>query len=999
MRWLDAFRKSGATHATATLDRLLYVFSFYAVPVCIAVLSILVLVLQPDQYTLGRQVPLAFRVLDDTNARLHDPADALRQLAGQPDVPFRDTHLAETPFWFAFTVPRSGTPQRTDIELPSRHLQQVTCWDADTLALLGSADRYRVTGAMHPIKAGFYATLGSPDAALDIVCRATFSGPARISVLAWPDGELASSAREFNRSAGLLEGGLITLSLFVLLAALINHEWMYVLFAAWLVGNLRLGGLSMGWDTQWLERTLPYEWMPLIRKTTIAVYYLLTYSLFTQLFKGDLARLNHPRLLRTAQLAGLVLLGLAFVLPYAHFLPAMWVIAALGIVIVVFLLGRILVVARSRVALWYSASLGITLFASFSEVFAAAFGIKIFIGTLNSVTAALSSSMMAALAIAEQVRAERQERMQMQAELKGTYEVTPIGLFTLDEHGAFVRVNPALEHMLDMRSTTGHAESATATRWADYFGADAWQQLIHLARERSGAEIELHAPDRAPGTTRYFLVKAALAKTRIEGSLQDITERARAVQRLRYLADNDPLTDVLNRRGIERHLEDALQTWTVGQSLAIAYLDLDRFKLINDLFGHQAGDEILKQVCRRIKTILGGEHHIGRIGGDEFLIVFRGTRLESVKQTCRRIVTSLRAVPYRMGTRAFQVRGSIGLIEVTSPMRSQEVISAADRACREAKRGRHNHMVVYERNAPAFRAHLEELRLIEKLGGEFSPQGLFLEMQPIMSLRTPHESLDFEVLLRMFDANNAVIPARKIIAAAEENGNIAVIDKWVLSTTLKWLDAHHGQLPHTRFVCVNISGASINDEKFVQDIFSMLARFRHVVNLLCFEITESVALHDLENTRRFTGRLQQLGAKIALDDFGAGYTSFSYLRDLSADALKIDGAFIRAMNAHPANVAIVEAIVELAHNLGMQSIAEWVEDEATLEALWKMGIDYVQGFAIAQPQPPERLLDAPSAAGFIVNARVAAFVRQSLAPQSLEELWRMPQFPPPPGWH
>jgi EAL domain-containing protein (putative c-di-GMP-specific phosphodiesterase class I) len=177
---------------------------------------------------------------------------------------------------------------------------------------------------------------------------------------------------------------------------------------------------------------------------------------------------------------------------------------------------------------------------------------------------------------------------------------------------------------------------------------------------------------------------------------------------------------------------------------------------------------------------------------------------------------------------------------------------------------------------------------------------------------------------------------------------------------------------------MNLSGASINDERFVREAFALLAGHPRAARLLCVEITESVALHDLANTRRFIDRLRGLGARVALDDFGAGYTSFSYLKDLPADALKIDGQFVRDLHAHPANLAIIEAIAELARNLGMQTIAEWAEDLATLEALHQTGIDYVQGYVVARPQPPERILAAASAAAFIEDARVARFVGETL---------------------
>jgi EAL domain-containing protein (putative c-di-GMP-specific phosphodiesterase class I) len=268
---------------------------------------------------------------------------------------------------------------------------------------------------------------------------------------------------------------------------------------------------------------------------------------------------------------------------------------------------------------------------------------------------------------------------------------------------------------------------------------------------------------------------------------------------------------------------------------------------------------------------------------------------------------------------------------------------------------------------------------------------MFLEMQPIMSLRSPYDSLNFEVLLRMRGPDGRVSAAGPLIAAAEKSGRAGVIDRWVLSSTLAWIEDHVESLSNTRFVCMNLSGASLNDERFVQDTLEILARHEHVASRLCMEITESVALHDLDNTRRFIDQVRAFGVKVALDDFGAGYTSFSYLKELPADVLKIDGNFIVNINAHPANVAIVEAIVNLAVNLGMKTIAEWAEDADTVRTLAEIGVDYVQGYAIARSQAPEKLLAASSSASFIKGEDVLQVVRMLGAPANEPELMDFPQ--------
>ena len=970
MAWHDVIRRKRALDFPAMLEMLLRQFASTVVPIAIVAISIGALIFLPDHYAVD-PIAVSFRVVHDAAGTLK-PTSALATLRGKPLVTRQDTHLSEAPFWFAFDAQPMSATDATDIELPSRHALTVACWNAATLEPFGAGTRSDTTDRVLAVRSGFYVRLGMIRKTVPLICRGTFSGPGRLTVNAWSSLDLHTSSDAFHRSTGLLEGGILTLALFVLVTALINREAVYVLFSAWLIGNLRLAALSIGADTQWLGQTIPADWVSWMRQLTMAVYFILTCAMLRALFAVDLRRVRGSQwTLRSAELAGTLLLVLAVILPYRLFEPVMWVIVSYGIGVLTFLLVRLIVVTRSRVAIWYGGALSVTLLAAFSEVLAAAAGVKWIIGVFNSVTAALLSSMMAAFAIAEQIRAERMIRVEAQAELRKTYDATPIGLFTLDASGRIVRTNPAMRKMLEHRTAGVFNEY-----WQGNFADGAWQMLQEIVARSAGEEIEIRSMPLEGEEQKWFLVKAATSHQQIEGSLQDVTERVRANERLHFLAENDALTGVLNRRGIEKAVQLAMRGLSAGQPFALAYLDLDRFKLVNDLFGHHAGDEVLRQVADRIGTILGDAHSIGRIGGDEFLIVLRDPDLAKTVEICRDIVDRIGSTPYKVGRRAFQVKGSIGMVKIAERIRMPEAISAADRACREAKK-KADHVIVYEPGSQALHERIEELRLIEQFGTGFSTNGLYLEMQPLMSLRAPEDSLDFEVLLRMRDPHGALVPTEKIISAAEENGTISELDKWVLTTSLEWLSTHRHRLTKTRFVCVNLSGASLNDEHFIEDIFETIAKYTHVIELLCIEITEGVALHDLDNTRRFIGRLQSCGAKIALDDFGAGYTSFSYLKDLPADALKIDGAFIRSMNSHPANAAIVEAIVALAHNLGMRSIAEWVEDFATLEALAALGVDYVQGWVVARPQSPAAILAASSAAHFITDARLLNYVRQA----------------------
>ncbi len=947
------------------MESLVWALSIYLVPLLIGVVSLAALFLWDNQYTFSDGKPLELQVFAPAPGAVSLEEVAVR-LDAAPSVTRFDTERSETPVWFSFHA-ESKDPSDGMVEFPSRHAVEIACWDRATLQPLGESTRASSRGSVVAIKSGFALRMDHQN--MQVLCRSSFVGPARLTVFTWSAEDLRRSSLEFHRKSGLLDGGLIVLAVFVLMTALINRQVLYVLFAAWLVVSLRMGAITAGWDNQWLGHLVPPGWLWQSRSVTVAITALLTITLYRTLFHEELAATRYAVPLRMVQWLCLPFLVASFLLPYQFWLPIMWVFVASGLLLMTFSLGNILLRTHSRVAMWYGASMCVTFLSGLSEIFAAASGIREVAGAANFVTVALSSSLLAALAIAEQMRQEHVQRLRIQAELEHNFKAMPIGLFTLDPQGRFVSANPALVDMLGTRVLV-----PGSNLWQQHFDQGAWTQLHHFVYAQAGGELEIRGKRaRDNNEPRRFLVKATLANGKIEGSLQDVTDKSRATEELNFLANNDPLTKVLNRRGIEKAYLDAALGLSQGKPLALAYLDLDRFKLINDLYGHNAGDEVLQQVCKRVTDVVSGAIRVGRVGGDEFVIVMPDTKMALATLVCQGIVRSIGNTPFRVGEKAFHVRGSIGLIEVSAGTQIKDAISTADRACREAKHGNVDNLVVYDHTAAAFQEHEAELRLVERLSTSAATDGLFLVMQPIMSLKAPHASLNFEVLLRMKDPDGKMVPTDRLIGAAENSGRMGVIDRWVLSTTLTWLNLHERRLGNTRFVCMNLSGASLNDEKFMQDVFAMLAANRDIARHLCIEITESVALHDLNNTRLFIDKVRGFGAKVALDDFGAGYTSFSYLKELPADLLKIDGSFIVNMNAHPANVAIVEAIVNLAGNLGMQTIAEWAEDAATVQTLAEIGVDYVQGYIVARPQDPAALLGAESSASFIRDEHLLQF--------------------------
>jgi diguanylate cyclase (GGDEF)-like protein len=772
---------------------------------------------------------------------------------------------------------------------------------------------------------------------------------------------------------GVLHGGLLSLALVALLFAAINRQWVYVLFAAWLLGNLRMATMAMGWDGQWLGHVISPDWLPALRRLAAPAYYLLTYLLFTELFRHDLSQIGRNGLQRALLAVGLALLPAAALLSYGRFWPISQAACLIGLAGMLFLLLKIFLTTRSRVAVWSIAALLLVVcagtFAWFGDVRATFLVERDFFLAAT----ALGSSMIVALAIAEHTHAEHNARVHAQAELQGTYEVTPVGLFTLAADGTIERVNSALEQLLSTFDI-----HIGQSRWADYFGEQEWLNLHRAANRNSPAEIRIGNSHNGKTLQRQFLARVAKVHNQIEGSLQDITEHTNTVRQLRTEAHHDPLTGALNTRGINSNLEQALGQVSLGKSFSLAYLNLNPQRVTSDIYGHKASERALRRICAQISAVLSENQKLGRVDADEFIIVYQDTPFADATRLSQTILDGLRQAPQETGNRGIQAHSIMGLVEITSALRPQDAISVAARACRMAAKGDRGKVLVYDHGSEEIDEHFQELALLKELGSGLTPERLFLEMQPIMALHHPRASLNFEVLLRMKNKNGGLISTEKVIAAAEQNGVVALIDKWVLRATLDWLKRNRQRLANTRFVCINVNGMSLNDDVFVSEFFVTLNRYQSLARILCIEITESVALQNMDNTRWFIERLQAMGVRVALDDFGAGYTSFSYLSELPADIIKIDGQFVKDTTRSSSSAAMVETIVTLADNLGMESIAEWVEDYDTLIALRKMGVDYVQGHVVAKPMSPSALLGGADITSFITNDTLRAAVLADL---------------------
>lgn len=895
---------------------------------------------------------------------------AAQRLEALPTVLSAETRRSTRNFWFSLRVPASAPNNPIEIEFPSRHAATLGCWNLQTGELLGAGDRSAVSGAMHISRGGFALHATDRSTPWNLVCRAAYRGPAKISAEAWQPKALAAAQVQHQKTGVMLEAGIGVLAIFMLLTAIVNRSALYWTFVGWLLLNMRMAGLSAGTDLQLLGYPVDPEWLISSRQWVLCMYYAMTIGLFSALFKSELQEVKAGWPLTVSQVSAVAVIAVCPFIAYEKILPLLWVATPIGAAMMIMYLTKILRKTHSRVAAWYAASIVITLLASMNEVAAAATGQREFLLGLNSVTAAIASALLASAAVAEHMRSHRLQNLRAQKLLEAAYLDSPVGLFTVGLEQQIIKANPAFHTMLRRLALD------EPLLLSQLFEANVVQRIMALHHSPSKTSVDLQTQTllSGNGTQNWLAIKASSVDGNIiECSLQDITERVQVTERLEYLASHDPLTGCLNLRGLAQ--ETAKPDYHPS---ALAYFDLDRFKLINDLYGHTAGDNVLMQVSERMASVLQPEDRLARVGGDEFVIVFSRPSMAESELSCNSIAMLIGSAPFQIDNQSFSLDVSGGLVGTEQFAQSslKDIMSAADTLCRMAKKRSTQRLVVMESGDRFFQQHQDELDLINCLERGETPQGLFLVMQPEISLSRPFDSLNFEILVRLRKPDGTVVPAGTIIEAAEAHGKTAIIDRWVVTTAIEWIERHAQSLQQTHFVGLNLSGGSLNDESFTAELFTLFEQHPVALAKICLEITETVAITDMRNMQRFIDRVRSMGAKVGLDDFGAGYSSFGYLKDLSVDALKLDGSLVRDATRSQAGMAIIAAIGGLVNSLGMKSVGEFAEDLATIRALVDAGIDYAQGYGISKPVDPERILAAASGADFIEDPEIFAFIKQ-----------------------
>jgi len=439
---------------------------------------------------------------------------------------------------------------------------------------------------------------------------------------------------------------------------------------------------------------------------------------------------------------------------------------------------------------------------------------------------------------------------------------------------------------------------------------------------------------------------------------RDVSEQRQLSLEMTYRATHDELTGLLNRSEFERRLEFTLAAAHKAKDrYVLMYIDLDRFKLVNDAGGHAVGDSLLKQIASLIKRIARRHDIFARLGGDEFGLIVEHCSIEAAQSIAQKICEEVDAFRFQHGGQFLHVGASIGVVQVDERWPTvASLLRAADSACYAAKEAGRNRVYAYFAADEMIESHQKDMQWARRLEHALDKGQLVLHWQEIRAFDYGAEGIHGEVLLRLLGENGKLISPGAFLPSAERFHMATRIDRWVVSETFDWMARHRESLGHVDTVSINLSGLSIGDRDFHRYVIELIETIAFDHHKLCFEITETAAITNLSDATSFFESMHAFGIRFALDDFGSGLSSLSYLKNLPADYLKIDGQFIRDLATNRVGQATVRCIHEVARITGKKTVAEFVETEAVETLLREIGIDYTQGFLRHRPEPLDTML-------------------------------------------
>ncbi|MEP4891185.1 MAG: EAL domain-containing protein [Aliiglaciecola sp.] len=530
------------------------------------------------------------------------------------------------------------------------------------------------------------------------------------------------------------------------------------------------------------------------------------------------------------------------------------------------------------------------------------------------------------------------------------------GLYTSTQDGKLVTTNPAMCQLFGYSDETQMLSEVkdTSVLYANPHERDLLMEEIFQNEKALGKEIK---GIRRDGSEFWFCISVQLTGSGNEkyffGSIFDITEKKQSSISLEYLATHDSLTGVYNRREFEQKLRDGIRrSKQLKQDLTLLYMDLEQFKIVNDTCGHKAGDALIKQLSQTLNNEVLNKGLLARLGGDEFGVILESENAQNAVVIANQLLNAVKEFKFIWDNRIFSMGISIGMAKWQEHIETPEqLMSMADAACYVAKEQGRSQIHLYSSEDLKMQRYETELKWVSQINLGLEQNRFQLYYQHYYPLSKVADGHHYEILLRMLDENDQIVPPAAFLPAAERYNLTIEIDKWVIKNTFKWLSENPQHLSQLRQCNINLSGHSLADNDLKRHVTNAFEHYQIPHHKICFEITESMAIVKMEETLRFINAFKKLGCTFALDDFGSGFSSYSYLKNLPVNCLKIDGSFVKDLLVDPIDMAMVGSMKDLAKAMSMHTVAEFVESKDVMVELGKMGVDFAQGYGVAKPAP------------------------------------------------
>jgi diguanylate cyclase (GGDEF)-like protein/PAS domain S-box-containing protein len=553
--------------------------------------------------------------------------------------------------------------------------------------------------------------------------------------------------------------------------------------------------------------------------------------------------------------------------------------------------------------------------------------------------------------------------------LSDAMEYASIGMALISLEGRWIKVNPALCKILGYSPDEFH----TLT-FQDITHLDDLTQDLELAQKVIAREITHYTLEKRYVRKDGSVIWANLSVSGVYdendqvasfvSQIENIDDRKQVEfqritfqRELEHRARHDALTGLINRQSFEYEARRLLDEDDNQRQHIACFLDLDRFKILNDTAGHAAGDALLREIALSLNRKIRTHDIVARLGGDEFGLLLPDCPLEPARRIAESLIETINTTHFAWNGRVFDVGVSIGLVPFNpGSMNFTELLSRADVACYTAKNEGRNRVVVYSgSDSDAARDH-HQIQLAASIREALQNERFCLYAQTITPLAPNNKTRAIEVLVRLRTEEGQLVAPGAFIPAAERYGLMASIDRWVITKALLELGEQLNRIDHLS-VSINLSGTSFNEPNFAQWLREVVRKSPLPASRICFELTETALINHLSGAVEVIRSIQEEGCAVALDDFGSGLSSFTYLKNFAVQYVKIDGSFVRAINHSQIDLAIVESINEIAHRLGAETVAEYVETLEIAERLHTIGVDYAQGYAFAKPEPIEAIIN------------------------------------------